>query len=691
MKAIFLEIKFDPKWILANQSSGRSGVTEAVIGAITDKAVDGAVFTIKKEFHMCRLVVAVNGPFTKDETVALVKSAVNGIDESSFSVAFEELEAERVGEMLEPISERLNVGERALLEREFGINPVKKEESGKEKGTDASAHVDAETLIGMDGLKAWVNEIKGISEKFGGVARDTAVFKNLSYLISINRGNGLTTVLSIMADALKKSGLVEFSGKCDYIEWKLDYSENPNEFDSFGRFLQRIERVGSEFKGLVAFDVSEWLDHLGEKRFDILLRYVWENRGDMVFVFTVPFVERSVLDKLYDRIEDIISVRVMKFPPFSDEEYFRFFVSQLSKYGISVSDDAYSSFVLKITSEKNDGKFYGFNTVKKIVSEMLYSIIAEASKNSNEIPKTIYGADLDRIYELKEQDGISGIEQLNGMVALEAVKSKVQEILSAVKLQRELFSHGASKTRPCFHMMFTGNPGTGKTVVARIVGRIFKEEGLLSVGNFYEVSRKDFIGKFVGHTAPKTMEICRNAYGSVLFIDEAYMLADDRDGFSSEAIGTLIAEMENNRDKMVVIFAGYEKELESLFDMNPGLRDRIPYKIDFPNYNREELKKIFYLQLNSKVKHDESFDRRADEFFDGFPEDVLARRDFSNGRFVRNLAERIMSKAALRFEMSGSDFEEFRLTEGDFSVAVADSDFSKLFVKVKSTPRIGFN
>ncbi len=141
---------------------------------------------------------------------------------------------------------------------------------------------------------------------------------------------------------------------------------------------------------------------------------------------------------------------------------------------------------------------------------------------------------------------------------------------------------------------------------------------------------------------------------------------------------------------MVVIFAGYEKELEELFDMNPGLRDRIPHKINFPNYNREELKQIFFMHLKNKISCDESFEKEADVFFRDFPEEIMQERDFIKGRFVRNLAERIISKAAMRFEMSGTAIEEFALTANDFSVAVADNDFSKLFKKVKHVKTIGF-
>jgi len=222
------------------------------------------------------------------------------------------------------------------------------------------------------------------------------------------------------------------------------------------------------------------------------------------------------------------------------------------------------------------------------------------------------------------------------------------------------------------------------------LGEILREEKILSVGGFYEVSRKDLVGSYVGHTAPKTAEVCKLAYGSVLFIDEAYTLdGGSENDYGKEAIGTLIAEMENKRDDLVVIFAGYDKELERLFDLNPGLRDRIPYRISFSNYNQEELKQIFYKMLPKEFACAEEFNRVVEEFFDGLSSELMQNENFSNARFVRNLVERVMSKAALRMQMDGQNSSELIFTESDFNLAISDSEFNKLNEKKKTT-KIGF-
>ncbi|MBO5060789.1 MAG: AAA family ATPase [Clostridia bacterium] len=694
MKAGILVIKFEQEWI--SQNEDRYSVIDDVLRAIRPHYNDGMLVVVDKDENQCRVVVAGDKLLDESEVIGLVKSDVlDEGEEVKCDVSLEDADSEKLKSVLEPIRDELLGRYIRILKEEFAVDfPPNKVAAVKEEMHKESQNKDKEEaeLIGIEPIKAWANELEVISKRFKDFTLDSEVINNQTFILSINKGNGLTTVLKLMTRALEQSGLMRFRGTKEFVEWKLEYNDSPNEFPSFEGLLKAINRCedGENYRGLVCINMEEWLDHLSDKRIDQLLRFVWGFRNQIIFVFTIPYAEDSVIEKLYDRIDDIISVRTMKFVPPSDEQYFVFFKGFFEKYNISVSDNVKAAFISKMTEEKNDGKFYGFNTVNKIANELLYNAIVNAAKNDTEISKEITAEDFAKLYGIEETQDISGVEQLNGMVALEDVKNKVREILSMVKLQKELYAKGNSEIKPCFHMMFLGNPGTGKTVVARIIGRIFKEEGLLEIGNFFEVSRKDFIGKFVGHTAPKTMEICRNAYGSVLFIDEAYTLADERDGYSKEAIGTLIAEMENNRDKMVVIFAGYEKELEELFDMNPGLRDRIPHKINFPNYNREELKQIFFMHLKNKISCDESFEKEADVFFRDFPEEIMQERDFSNGRFVRNLAERIISKAAMRFEMSGTAIEEFALTANDFSVAVADNDFSKLFKKVKHVKTIGF-
>lgn len=158
--------------------------------------------------------------------------------------------------------------------------------------------------------------------------------------------------------------------------------------------------------------------------------------------------------------------------------------------------------------------------------------------------------------------------------------------------------------RPAMHMVFTGNPGTAKTTVARLFARIMRENGLLSRGHLVEVGRGDLVGKYVGWTAQTVQKKFEQAEGGVLFIDEAYALVDDRSGsYGDEAINTIVQEMENHRDDMVVIFAGYPDRMEEFLQKNPGLRSRIAYHVPFADYSVEELCSIAALTARKKGLH----------------------------------------------------------------------------------------
>ena len=261
-----------------------------------------------------------------------------------------------------------------------------------------------------------------------------------------------------------------------------------------------------------------------------------------------------------------------------------------------------------------------------------------------------------------------------------------------IKTQQKLAKKGKKVARPAIHMVFTGNPGTGKTTVARILARMMKQAGILRKGHLVEVKGRDLCGQYIGETAPKTSAICRDAYGSVLFIDEAYSLF--RDDFSSardygrEALDTLVAEMENHRDDFCVIMAGYKDEMDAMLLGNAGLKSRIPYEIEFPNFTRDDLEKIFFTMLDGVFDYEDGLKNAVHEFFAGIPEETFSSKEFSNARLVRNLYERTWGKAAYRQSLDGSD--DLRILKSDLAGAMSDSEFKKLMKKNDERRPIGF-
>ena len=244
----------------------------------------------------------------------------------------------------------------------------------------------------------------------------------------------------------------------------------------------------------------------------------------------------------------------------------------------------------------------------------------------------------------------SAYDELNQMIGLDEAKKIIDRALNYYKAQKLFADKGMTSDHTSMHMIFTGNPGTAKTSVARLFARIMKENNLLSKGNLVEVGRGDLVGKFVGWTAPTIQKKFKEAQGSVLFIDEAYSLVDDRDGsFGDEAINTIVQEMENHRDDVVVIFAGYPDKMEGFLRKNPGLRSRIAFHVPFSDYDTQALCEIAELMAKQKGL---AFTDEARNKLTYLFETARHESDFGNGRYVRNVIEKAkMAQATRLLEM----------------------------------------
>lgn len=242
----------------------------------------------------------------------------------------------------------------------------------------------------------------------------------------------------------------------------------------------------------------------------------------------------------------------------------------------------------------------------------------------------------------------SAFDRLNALIGLEPVKQTVRKITALSCIGRDRVKHGLARQRPNSHMVFTGNPGTAKTTVARLVADIFRQEGILSTGKFIECGRSDIIAKFVGWTAKRVTSIFDEAEGGVLFIDEAYSLVDDNGGgYAQEAVDTIVQEMENRRDRVIVVFAGYPGPMRRFLESNAGLRSRIAFHLEFPDYSEDELLEILRLQLKDKsMMADESVFEKCR----GLIRAADRGENFGNGRFIRNLIEAAEFQQAVRLK-----------------------------------------
>lgn len=230
--------------------------------------------------------------------------------------------------------------------------------------------------------------------------------------------------------------------------------------------------------------------------------------------------------------------------------------------------------------------------------------------------------------------------ELNKLIGLDEVKKDILQLINYIKVKKIREEKGLKNPSLSLHLVFTGNPGTGKTTVARLVGEIYKELGILSKGHLIEVDRAALVGEYVGQTAPRVKKKIEEAIGGILFIDEAYTLTSDSGiDYGQEAINTLLKEMEDKRDEFIVIVAGYKNEMKTFIKSNPGLESRFNKYIDFCDYTVEELCNIF---VNIVDQNDYKINSEALDILVEYFEELIGKENFANGRHVRNCFEKVL-------------------------------------------------
>ncbi|RVT53898.1 CbbX protein [Rubrivivax albus] len=261
------------------------------------------------------------------------------------------------------------------------------------------------------------------------------------------------------------------------------------------------------------------------------------------------------------------------------------------------------------------------------------------------------------------------------LVGLAPVKQRIRDIAALLVIDKLRLNQGLQAQTPSLHMCFTGNPGTGKTTVALRMAEILHRLGYVRKGHLVAVTRDDLVGQYIGHTAPKTKEVLKKAMGGVLFIDEAYYLykpENERD-YGGEAIEILLQVMENQRDDLVVILAGYKDRMDTFFQSNPGMSSRIAHHIDFPDYSVDEL-----LQISLKMLQQQHyrFDAGTDAVMRAYLERRIAQPHFANARSVRNALDRARLRQASRLFAD----RDRALSADDLStITAADLQASRVF------------
>ena len=551
-------------------------------------------------------------------------------------------------------------------------------------------------------LEAYVRETAAVIPTLQKMGVESSLWHQ-HLLLAVDAGYGRSEFLVALAQLYKAFGLVKgdvgMKSVCEYILMDKDEERDITKQEDgyrvkWNTVLETAKSMNESnmrhgiSKVILYIDVSAWHSSLATTVAKSRLRQLNALCGNFLLVFRVPFLEAPVLRETADALNDILNVRTIAVPPAPIGAMIDYARGELAKSGFQVADTAANAFEQWVLHEKVDNSFFGYKTMDKVVQKLIYEkALSNCRKGSED--QVISTEDL-KGPSITEQDDNPAAE-LKKMVGMGDVIRRLNEVIVQIKAQKKLVAKGKKVKRPAIHMVFTGNPGTGKTTVARILARMMQQEGILSKGHLVEVKGRDLCGQYIGETAPKTSAICRDAYGSVLFIDEAYSLF--RDEFSSardygrEAMDTLVAEMENHRDDFCVIMAGYKDEMDAMLKGNAGLKSRIPYEIEFPNFSRNDLEKIFFSMLTGVFEYEAGLKDVVHKFFAELPDDAFQSKEFSNARLVRNLYERTWGKAAYRQSLEGG---ELRILKSDLINAMSDSEFDKI-MKKKPEHRMGFD
>lgn len=519
----------------------------------------------------------------------------------------------------------------------------------EESEDDASKKL--ESLIGLEAVKRKLKSIltADLVEKERRKRRGCDYKQSSMHMIfSGNPGSAKTTVAKLFGRIAKEKGVLR-SGA--FVE------TGGMDLDGLGCTI-RIREAFLAAKGGVLF-IDEAYSLKSESAITALIQEM-ETQRENVIVILAGYDEKM---KEFLELNEGLKSRIpywIEFPDYTTAELTEIFKMMLSERGFEATDSAIKEASYIFNRSRLIDNFGNGRYVRNLIERGIENQSARLM-SGNESLDNIENEDLFILTELDISEAAENTDarraagtaqkELDEMIGLKPVKEVLRKAVSARKLNKLLAERGIEREPYSMHMAFTGNPGTAKTTVARLLAEIMRDENLLSTGAFVEVGRAELVGEHVGATAPLVKKRFKEAQGGVLFIDEAYSLCDGyRSGYGDEAITTIVQEMENHKDNVIVIFAGYPKPMSEFLDRNPGMKSRVAFHIDFPDYTADELCDIAKLMLKKRQLSisDEAAGRLRD-----LMAKAVGSSDFGNGRYVRKLLSEAEMMHADRLMMQG--------------------------------------
>ena len=540
-------------------------------------------------------------------------------------------------------------------------------------------------MIGLTSVKEQIDHIVAadIVEKERKKRRGSSYASASMHMVfSGNPGTAKTTVAKLFAGIAKEKGILK-SGA--FVE------RGGMSFEGMGYEI-KIREAFMKAEGGVLF-IDEAYSLTDRKAVTVLIQEM-ENRRDSVIVILAGYNElMNEFMQSNDGLKSRIPHRI-DFPDYNTEELTDIFMLMAEGRGFTVAEEAVNAARniferARFMDNFGNGR-YVRNLLEHAVQNQSVRLLSTEENAENIRKKELFLITRDDV-SISAEDIKSGREpgtarkELDEMIGLSSAKAVISKAIAGFKLKKVCMDKGIRKENPALHMVFSGNPGTAKTTVARLFAEIMRDEKILPSGSFVEVGRADIVGTHVGHTAPLVKEKFREAQGGVLFIDEAYSLCDGyENSFGDEAINTIVQEMENHRDDVIVIFGGYTDKMKHFLGRNPGMESRIAFHVKFDDYSADELCDITKLMLSRKRM---TITDAAMEKLRSIYENARADSSFGNGRFVRKMLEEAEMNLAERV----SQLDESMLTEELITtVEVGDIPEPPVVKKAPERVRIGF-
>lgn len=524
------------------------------------------------------------------------------------------------------------------------------------------------SIIGLENVKDFVRtqyafHVANEKRKKAGIIVDTT--QSLNMIFTGNPGTGKTTIARIVADMLKDMGVLK-SGHL------IETDRSGLIAEYAGQTASKTEAIFKKALGGIlfideAYSLCNESGGFGKEAIDTLVKLIEDYRGEIVVIMAGYKKEMADFMKSNSGLESRFPL-VIDFPDYSSDELYKIALKMISDRGFSITEDAQSilkeqvNYAHKISNAQSGNGRMIRNMIEKIMLNQSERIAAVEDISHKELSE-ITSQDIEAVKANVESFDVE--KSLSAVVGLSDVKNYVRSLNARLRIQNERKKMGLPvDNTQTLHMIFKGNPGTGKTMIARTIADVLYHIGVVKTNKLIETDRSGLVAGYVGQTALKTAEIVAQAMDGVLFIDEAYSLAQGGvNDFGKEAIDTLVKLMDDNRERLVVILAGYSENMDVFLEVNPGLRSRFPNIIDFPDYTVEELMTI--TENLYAVKGYDLSDSAKLKLLSIYGNAILDN-SFGNGRYVRNVIERSINKQSLRLS------NDTDLTRAELSTIEAD-------------------